>query len=68
MLVENYRLVKKPCDLCETMGVIMVPEGMTLEEIVDSGEAPAFDPEIAEVEEECPVCEGHGWYYEEQED
>lgn len=65
--VKGYWLVKRPCDLCETMGVIMVPEGMTLEEIRDSGIAPAFDPDIAEDEATCPECEGCGWYYEERE-
>lgn len=68
MLVEKYRLVKKPCDLCETMGVIMVPDGMSLEEIQDAGEMPAFDPDIAQTEKTCPECEGAGWYYEERED
>jgi len=66
--VLGYQFVKKPCDLCETMGIIMVSEGMTLEEIRDAGEMPVFDPEIAQTEETCPECDGAGWYWEEKED
>ena len=66
ILVEGYQLKKRACTLCDEMGVITVPEGMTPEEIADLGEVPPYDPEIAEVLEECPTCEGHGWYYEEK--
>lgn len=65
---ENYRFVKKHCSLCDGIGIIMIPDGMTLEEIRDDGEVPAFDPEVAQKEETCPECDGAGWYWEELED
>ena len=65
-ITENYRMIKIPCSTCDESGIVLIPEG---EDVADIIEWSLPLPEGTKmVEEECPICDGKKYYNIERED
>ena len=66
-ITENYRFTKCDCRVCDDEGMIDVPEDM---DPLNFCMSPGMKiPEGTLTKRVvCPICDGRGWYYLEEED
>ena len=65
-ITENYRMIKTPCRICDESGIVLVPEGENVADVIEWSFQILAGTNL--IEEQCPVCDGRGWYNIERED